>query len=36
MNITIEVEKYMLKLQWNAANEMYNFNILYKYNVYKE
>lgn len=25
----------MLNLQWNAANEMYNFNILYKYVVYK-
>lgn len=36
MNIIIEVEKYMLKLQWNVVNEMYNFNILYKYNVYKE
>lgn len=35
---TIEVEKYMymLNLQWNAANEMYNINKLYKYNVNKE
>lgn len=34
---TIEVEKYMLNLQWNAANEIYiNFNKLYKYNVNKE
>lgn len=34
---TIEVEKYMLNLQWNAANEIYiNVNKLFKYNVNKE